>query len=116
MAITESLAAELAKFNIRVSVVEPVSRVHIDLKLVLTFVSLQGSHHTDVALPERLVLNKETIPDYEHIHSTYGVAFKSQHGTAKGDPDKAGDRIVDLVRGEGLAGGKHWPVRVLLGT
>jgi len=36
-------------------------------------------------------------------------------GALNGDPDKAAEVIVDVVRGEGVAKGRPWPEYLLLG-
>lgn len=41
--------------------------------------------------------------------------FASVPGNEKGDPDKAAEAIVDIVRGEGVAKGREWPNYLMLG-
>ena len=41
--------------------------------------------------------------------------FAAVPGTEKGDPDKAVEVIVDVVRGEGVAKGRPWPGYLVLG-
>lgn len=41
--------------------------------------------------------------------------FGSIDGTQKGDPDKAMEVVVDVVRGEGKAKGRPWPLYLALG-
>lgn len=41
--------------------------------------------------------------------------FTSLAGTEKGDPAKAMDLLVDIVKGEGKAKGKEWPSLLVLG-
>ena len=36
-------------------------------------------------------------------------------GSQKGDPDKAMEVVVDVVRGEGKAKGRPWPLYLALG-
>lgn len=36
-------------------------------------------------------------------------------GTEKGDPDKAAEAIVDVVRREGITRGREWPGILILG-
>lgn len=42
-------------------------------------------------------------------------SFTSVAGTEKGDPDKAMEVVVDVVKGEGKASGREWPLYLALG-
>ena len=41
--------------------------------------------------------------------------FLHMEGSAKGDPDKAMEAVVDVVKGQGVANGKPWPFYLILG-
>jgi len=41
--------------------------------------------------------------------------FGAVAGSQKGDPDKAMEVVVDVVRGEGIAKGRPWPLYLVLG-
>ena len=41
--------------------------------------------------------------------------FANLAGTEKGDPEKAMDLLVDIVKGEGKAKGREWPNLLVLG-
>lgn len=43
-------------------------------------------------------------------------SFASVAGNQKGDPDKAMEVVVDVVRGEGKAKGRPWPLYLVLGN
>ncbi|TFK70267.1 NAD(P)-binding protein [Pluteus cervinus] len=96
-AITENLAAEVASFNIRVLLVAP------------------GSFRTEGIYGQSYHLSNQ-IADYDTLRHAGHTRFKSISGTEKGDPDKAMEAVVDVVRGEGLAAGKPWPGVLILGN
>ena len=60
------------------------------------------------------------IAGYDELRAA-GIAriarYKSSSGigTITGDPDKAAEAIVDVVRGEGVAKGRPWPEYLFLG-
>ena len=58
------------------------------------------------------------IAGYDELRAA-GVAriarYKSLPGTINGDPEKATEAIVDVVRGEGVAKGRPWPEYLFLG-
>jgi hypothetical protein len=56
------------------------------------------------------------IPDYDEFHKVNMKAFMDGHGNQPGDADKAVERIVDVVRGEGMAAGKPFPRWLFLGS
>ncbi|KAG1815602.1 uncharacterized protein BJ212DRAFT_1481373 [Suillus subaureus] len=84
-AMSESLALELEPFNIRVLLVEP------------------GSFRT------------EGILDYDEQRAVGRVNFSKTAGKQPGDPDKAMEIVVDVVKGEGCAAGREWPLYLVLG-
>ena len=94
-AIGESYASELAQFNIRVTVVIP------------------GSFRTN-ALGQPITGNKH-IPDYDALRERGHAVFASISGNEKGDPAKAMELLVDVVRGEGDAYGREWPMWLFMG-
>lgn len=55
------------------------------------------------------------IPDYDEMRTKLKLRFKTIPGTEKGDPSKASEAIVDVVRGEGVAKGRPWPNYLILG-
>ena len=55
------------------------------------------------------------IADYDKLRAACIVEYKSLPGTYNGDPDKAAEAIVDVVRGEGVAKGRPWPEYIFLG-
>lgn len=95
-AYTETLAHELKSFGVKVMIVEP------------------GGFRTE---------NIYTYPWTHPYHSPSLDAFREKaqsfwrtiDGKQPGDPDKAANAIVDVVRGEGLALGKELPMWLVLG-
>jgi len=91
--MSETLAMEVAPFNIRVLIVEP------------------GAFRT-----ENIYINKfdtsNPIPDYDDVRSGQWGAI---HGKQPGDPVKAMKIVVDIVRGEGVGEGREWPLYLVLG-
>jgi hypothetical protein len=92
----ETLSLELAPFSIRVLIVEP------------------GAFRTEGIYGQKYNTSNP-IPDYNDLRAFSKALFASIGGTQKGDPDKAAVAIVDVVRGEGVAEGKPWPLYLVLG-
>jgi len=94
--MSETLALELGPLNIRVLLVEPGA------------FRTEGiySHQFDCSNP---------IPDYDEQRVSGCVNFPSISGKQPGDPDKAMNIVVDVVKGEGCAGGREWPLYLVLG-
>ena len=55
------------------------------------------------------------IPEYTDIHKALQAGVGAVDGTQPGDPAKAAERMVDVVRKEGMAAGKETPLRMPLG-
>ncbi|KAJ7078071.1 hypothetical protein C8R44DRAFT_910609 [Mycena epipterygia] len=96
-ALAETLSAELAQFNIRVLLVEPSA---FRTKMVRT------AENYNLANP---------IAAYDGARRTNLDWYVARDGAQAGDPDKAMEAVVDVVRGEGAAQGKPWPGYLLLG-
>jgi NAD(P)-dependent dehydrogenase (short-subunit alcohol dehydrogenase family) len=88
---TESLAAEVAGFGIRVTLVEP------------------GYMRTDFLTAHSLALPRTTLPGYEAIREMT-TAHQGMPGTQLGDPEKAAEAILDVAQ-SGSA-----PLHQLLGS
>ncbi|KAH8800463.1 putative short chain oxidoreductase/dehydrogenase [Xylogone sp. PMI_703] len=96
-AISESLSRELSTFNIRLLIVEPgVFRTNFLSAFRTPAKGLNPAY-------------KDTILD-----QTIG-GFYSLHGKQAGDPEKAAERIFDVVTGTGLGAGKTGLLRLPLG-
>ncbi|KAF6741954.1 short-chain dehydrogenase/reductase SDR [Ephemerocybe angulata] len=95
-AFTETLATELAQFNVRVLLVAP------------------GAFRTE-GIHSRPFFQDRPIAAYDNVRETTAQRFASITGTQKGDPVRAMELVVDIVRGEGTAEHKPWPSHLILG-
>lgn len=105
-AYSETLYSEMqaAKIPIRVLVLEPAA-------FLTKGVTGYNSEHDEP-------LNKidEYDPIREEAHNRWlNLKNKGQEGGAKGDPTKAMELVVDVIRGEGKAAGKEFPLYLPLG-
>ncbi|KAG1894358.1 uncharacterized protein F5891DRAFT_1256097 [Suillus fuscotomentosus] len=96
-AMSETLAVELAQFNIRVLIVEP------------------GAFRTENIYSNKVDTWTNPIPDYDETRVETQVRYKAIHGRQPGDPMKAMKFVADVVRGEGVAAGRKWPLYLVLG-
>ena len=94
--MTETLAVELAPFGIRVMLVAP------------------GAFRTE-GIHAKPFYEDRPLEEYDVCRKTMAQRFASISGTQKGDPQKAMDVLVDIVRQEGVAKGKSWPSHLILG-
>ncbi|KAJ7660293.1 hypothetical protein DFH06DRAFT_1044022 [Mycena polygramma] len=94
--LSETLAAEIAQFSIRMLIVEP------------------AAFRTD-ALIKNSVYIGNPLPDYDDMRAAAAERYKKGHRMLKGDPAKAMEAVVDVVRGEGKAAGRPWPMFFILG-
>ncbi|KAE8372157.1 hypothetical protein BDV26DRAFT_274655 [Aspergillus bertholletiae] len=85
--LSESLARELAPFNISVLIVEPGA-------FRTNFLSARQRNESGLSEPYK----------GGPVDTTLGL-FESAQGKQKGDPEKAVARIFEVVTGEGAAGG-----------
>jgi hypothetical protein len=88
--------SELAPFNIKVLLVEP------------------GAFRTEGILGQQYFTENQ-IPAYDALRNASINRLISRAGTEKGDPHKAVEVIVDVVKGEGVAKGRPWPGYLVLG-
>lgn len=95
--LVECLADELAPFNIRTLLVEA------------------GMFRTDLFAEGNRKSEPPAIEDYASIHKKQAQGVAAIHGKQAGDPKKAVERILDVVRGEGVAEGRSMPKRLPLG-
>ncbi|KAF8201221.1 hypothetical protein K438DRAFT_1821625 [Mycena galopus ATCC 62051] len=94
-ALAETLTVEVAPLGVRVLLVEP------------------GAFRTGIY--GQAYHTSNPIDDYERIRTVSASRFASVSGTEKGDPAKAMEAVVDVVRGQGSAQGRPWPGRLVLG-
>jgi len=55
------------------------------------------------------------ISEYDSVRDVSITRFRGVPGTEQGDPDKAAEAIVDVVRREGVTNGRDWPGILILG-
>ncbi|KAG1723193.1 uncharacterized protein EDB91DRAFT_182379 [Suillus paluster] len=96
-AMGETLALEVAPFNIRVLIVEP------------------GAFRTENIYSNKFDTWTNPIPDYDDQRAQSLVRYEGMAGNQPGDPMKAMKVVVDVVRGEGVAAGREWPLYLVLG-
>jgi NAD(P)-dependent dehydrogenase (short-subunit alcohol dehydrogenase family) len=89
--ITRSLAAEVARFGIRVTAVEP------------------GAFRTDWS-GRSMRRTARTIPDYDDLVGPISTARAAYNGNQPGDPRKAADALLELIDCS------NPPTHLLLGT
>ena len=87
---------ELLPFGIRVVLVEP------------------SSFLTEGILNQEF-FTANAIADYDEIRAVGIARYRGIPARVNGDPDKAAEAIVDVVRGEGVAKGRPWPEYLFLG-
>lgn len=75
-----------------------------------------GYYRTKIFAPGNIKFGVPSIPDYAEFNKGYQARVASLHENQPGDPKKATDCIVDVVRGEGEAAGKTLPNRLPVGT
>ncbi|KAJ7176711.1 hypothetical protein C8R46DRAFT_889813 [Mycena filopes] len=95
-ALADCLAAELAPLNIRVLLVQP------------------GSFRTAIA--RQPFHTAHPITEYDPVRNLALTRMGTLMGTERGDPAKAMEAVVDVVRSEGPARGKTWPGCLVLGV
>ena len=75
-----------------------------------------GYYRTKIFAPGNIKFGAPSIPDYAEFNKGYQASVASLNENQPGDPRKATDWIVDVVRGEGIAAGKTLPNRLPVGT
>ncbi|EIW75512.1 NAD(P)-binding protein, partial [Coniophora puteana RWD-64-598 SS2] len=109
-ALTECLTVEIAPFGIRTLLVEP-GAFRTENIYGQHFLS-PSTHPADFSTGG----TARDIPDYAVTRDADIAKFAAPSGKQPGDPDKAARAIVDVVRGEGVAEGREWPMYLVLGT
>ncbi|KAJ7444571.1 hypothetical protein B0H11DRAFT_1825279 [Mycena galericulata] len=94
-ALAETLAIEVAPLGVRVLLVAP------------------GAFRTGIS--NTTYHTENPLADYDKLRALSLERFNALHGTEKGDPAKAMEVVVDVVRGEGVARGRPWPGTLVLG-
>ena len=95
--VVECLQKETSHFGIRSIIFEP------------------GYYRTKIMHSDNVKFEPLGIPEYTEIHQAMEAGVRGVSGNQPGDPEKAAERIVDVVRKEGMAAGKETPPRLPLG-
>ncbi|KAK7041596.1 hypothetical protein VNI00_009183 [Paramarasmius palmivorus] len=96
---SETLSVEVSPFNVRTLIVEP------------------SAFRTEGIVSAFPYQPTGTISDYNSVRERIYKYFTEQvEGKQRGDPEKAVELIVDVVRGEGCAAGRPWPLYLPLGV
>lgn len=96
-AYSETLAVEIAPFFIRVLIVEP------------------AAFRTDFLRSIQGIILTNPIPAYDEIRQQTVCLINEFGDKLPGDPRKAMEILIDVVKGEGKAEGLPWPLYLLLG-
>lgn len=94
--ISETLAVEIEPFSIRMLIVEPAA--------FRTNSLMNTAYYTG-----------NMIQDYDEMREKSIKWYETVHGLVRGDPAKAMEVVTDVVRGEGGAAGRPWPLYLILG-
>ena len=74
-----------------------------------------GYYRTKIYSQPNLVFEALQVSELAEIHKALQAGIAAVDGTQPGDPSKAAERMVDVVRREGMAAGKEIPLRLPLG-
>jgi len=95
--MVECLQQETAQFGIQSVIFEP------------------GYYRTDIMSPRNVKTAPSRIPDYEEMEKAVAGFVAATHGKQPGDPRKLVERIIDVVKSEGMAAGRPVPQRLPMG-
>lgn len=77
-------------------------------------VVIPGSFRTENVLGQPMTIHRH-VPEYDMLREAAAQKFAALAGTERGDPNKAMELLVDVVRGEGRAYGREWPMWLFMG-
>lgn len=95
--MVECLQQETAHFGIQSVIFEP------------------GYYKTKLLSPTNVKTAASRISDYEEIDKAISGFVAATNGNQPGDPRKLAERIIDVVKSEGMAAGKPIPQRLPVG-
>ncbi|KAF9264384.1 putative short-chain oxidoreductase [Marasmius fiardii PR-910] len=96
---SETLASELAQFSVKILIVEP------------------GALRTEGIVSARPYIPLGDIPEYQDMRDKVDTYYRDEvDGKQRGDPVKVAEVMVDVVKGEGEAVGRPWPLYLPLGV
>ena len=74
-----------------------------------------GYFRTKAWSPESIKHDTLRIPDYAKLNKASLAYEAAAYGNVPGDPKKAVERMIDVVKGQGFAKGMAMPLRLTLG-
>ena len=95
--MVECLQQETAQFGIQSVIFEP------------------GYYQTKIMAPTNVKTAPLRISDYEEMGKAIAGFVAATNGNQPGDPRKLAERIIDVVKSEGMAAGKSIPLRLPIG-
>ncbi|KAI0342153.1 NAD(P)-binding protein [Trametopsis cervina] len=75
-----------------------------------------GYFRTNFLGPENTTSGIPGTPAYTELLETFSTRFRAIDGKQPGDPVKAAQVMIDVVRGEGVAAGREFPPVLALGS
>ena len=75
-----------------------------------------GYFKTQIFSPKNLIHEADLLPEYSAFNAMSRQYEAGLYGNEPGDPAKAVERMIDVVKGENFAAGKSLPPRMPLGT
>jgi len=75
-----------------------------------------GEYRTKIYSETNVAFAPTTIEDYAGIQAAVKDGLKKADFAQPGDPDKAAERLVDGVKGQGGAEGRPMPARLVIGA
>ena len=112
-ALGETLATELRPFSIRVLVRLGVCAVFLSTHPLVQIIQ-PGSFRTDCIMHPNFAQKK--IKDYQEVDQKIKSFFLTINGKQPNDPERGMEIVVDVVRGEGRAAGRPFPLWLALGA
>ncbi|KAK3169840.1 putative secondary metabolism biosynthetic enzyme [Lepraria neglecta] len=94
----ESLQKEIEVFGIKCIIFEP------------------GFYRTKAFSAQNFHFNVPRIPEYAEFNKGLRGFIEACDKNQPGDPTKFAERVIDVIKGEGLAEGKDMPIRLPLGS
>ena len=95
--MVECLQKETAHLGIRSIIFEP------------------GHFRTEILSEGNIKTATSTISDYDDVSAGIAGFVAATNGSQPGDPRKLVERVIDVVKAEGMAAGKAMPPRMPLG-
>ncbi|KAF2261283.1 NAD(P)-binding protein [Lojkania enalia] len=85
---------------------------HLNIKSIIFEL---GFFRTKMMHPDNIKFRTNPITEYDYVRELVGQFVQKMNGNQPGDPKKAVNIMIDVVKGEGVAEGKAMPTRLPLG-